>query len=206
MFYVMDIDKLVLFDDNLARLETTRGFMPQLTAKTLETDIVTEEELRQYPNKVIPVVKEEEIEITDYDLETGVIIGTHTETRIYYVLELNPDFEIEEAKKEKERIGNLECTKRVFILMLEELGISYFNTIKPLIESNQQAQLEWELCVQLQRKNPLLDVVGGQLGVTSEQLDDLFKFANGEITLEDFKGSTSVEASENDTEVEADGE
>lgn len=156
--------------------------------------------------KYIVVEKQEEIEITDYDPETGEPIGTHTETIIVYELALNPNYEEEQKQKEAERVGNLECTKRVFILMLEELGISYFDTIKPLIASNQQAQLEWELCVQLQRKNPLLDVVGGQLGVTPEQLDNLFKFANGEITLEDFKGSTSVEVSESDTGVEADGE
>jgi hypothetical protein len=30
--------------------------------------------------------------------------------------------------------------------------------------------------------------MAGQLGITPEQLDGLFKYANGEITLEDFKG------------------
>ena len=89
---------------------------------------------------------------------------------------------------EKERIGNLRCTKRVFVLMLERLGFDYFEQIEPAINSDRQAKLEWELCIELQRKNPLLDKLASRFGVTSEQLDNLFKFANGEITQEEFLG------------------
>lgn len=98
------------------------------------------------------------------------------------------EYRQKKEQEERERIGNLECTKRVFVLMLEELGLDYFTQIKPLISSNRQAELEWELCVQLQRKNPLLDQLAQQFGVSSHQLDNLFKFANGEITIEQFRG------------------
>ena len=94
--------------------------------------------------------------------------------------------EEEKEEQEKERIGNLQCTKRVFVLMLEQLGLDYFKQLEPAIEANRQAKLEWELCVELQRKNPLLDQLALQFGITSKQLDDLFKFANGEITQEEF--------------------
>lgn len=93
----------------------------------------------------------------------------------------------EQEQKERERINKLTCTKRVFALMLQELGIDYLTMLKPLIESNAQAQLEWDLCVELERGNPLLDIMAGQLGVTPEQLDGLFLYHNGEITLEQFK-------------------
>lgn len=93
----------------------------------------------------------------------------------------------EQAQKERERVNKLTCTKRVFALMLQELGITY-SQLKELIASNEQAQLEWDLCVELVRENPLLDVMASQLGITSEQLDSLFKYANGEIALEEFKG------------------
>lgn len=89
-------------------------------------------------------------------------------------------------RKEKERIGKLTCTKRVFALMLQELGVSY-SQLKSLIETNEQAQLEWELASTLLRSNPLIDLMASQLKITSEQLDKLFQYANGEITLEDFK-------------------
>jgi hypothetical protein len=99
---------------------------------------------------------------------------------------LNPNYEAEQELKEKERIANLTCTKRVFALMLQELGITY-TTLQALISTNEQAQLEWDLCVELERKNPLLDIMALQLGVTSEQLDGLFRYANGELTIEEFR-------------------
>lgn len=52
--------------------------------------------------------------------------------------------------------------------------------LKQLITSSEQAQLEWELCERLYRFNPLLDVMASQIGITSEQLDMIFKKANGE--------------------------
>lgn len=100
---------------------------------------------------------------------------------------LNPDYETEQAEKEAERVGHLKCTKRVFILMLEQLGYDYYEQILPLIEANRQAKLEWDLCVELERNNPLIDILAAQVGVTSEQIDNLFKYANGEITLEQFR-------------------
>lgn len=101
----------------------------------------------------------------------------------------NPDWEEIQRQREAQRVANLTCTKRVFVLMLEQLGFDYFEQIEPLIEANRQAKLEWALCVELQRKNPLLDVVAAEIGVTSEQLDNLFKAANGEITQEEFLGN-----------------
>lgn len=101
---------------------------------------------------------------------------------------VNPNYEEEQAEKERERISHLKCTKRVFILMLEQLGLDYFEQIEPKINANRQAKLEWELCVELERSNPLLDSIGGQLGITPKQLDDLFKYANGEITEQEFIG------------------
>ena len=95
--------------------------------------------------------------------------------------------EAEQELKERERVNKLTCTKRVFALMLQELGITY-SQLKELIASNEQAQLEWDLCVELERGNPLLDVMASQLGITSEQLDGLFKYANGEISIDEFRG------------------
>ena len=109
-----------------------------------------------------------------------------------YVLK-DETWEEKQAQKEHERIAMLSCTKRDFVLMLQEMGVDYFTTLKPLIESNPQAQLEWELCERLYRFNPMLDLMASQMGVTSEQLDGLFKYANGEITLEEFKALKPIE-------------
>lgn len=103
-------------------------------------------------------------------------------------LQENPDYEHEEEEKEKERISHLTCTKRVLVLILEQLGLDYFQQIEPLINSNRQAKLEWELCVELERSNPLLNVVGQELGISPEQIDQIFKYANGEVDTLTIKG------------------
>lgn len=103
----------------------------------------------------------------------------------YYVDENNTwkkrtDKEFEEYKKaqEKEYINSLSMTKRVFALMLQEYGISY-SQLKEVIASNEQAQLEWDLCESLQRSNPLLDVMAAKVGILPEQLDEMFIRARG---------------------------
>ena len=102
---------------------------------------------------------------------------------------LNPEYQDVLNKREKERISKLKCTKRVFVLMLEKMGLDYFEQIEPLINNNRQARLEWELCVELERSNDLLDILATELGVTSRQLDLLFQYANGEdVKLEVVNG------------------
>jgi hypothetical protein len=96
----------------------------------------------------------------------------------------NPDYEQEKEEKEKEEIKNLKCTKRVFALALKQLGITY-QQLKELIATNDDAQLEWDLCVELSRDNPLLDQMCGQLCITPQQIDDIFKYANGLINQEE---------------------
>lgn len=126
--------------------------------KCLETNIITQQELDTHPNKII--------------VKNGILV-------------LNPNYEKELEKKEKERIYNLRCTKRVLALILKELGVSYAN-LQALIATNEDAQLEWDLCVELERSNPLLDILGAQLGLAPTTIDKIFKYANGEISKEDF--------------------
>lgn len=95
------------------------------------------------------------------------------------------DKEEYKEKKEKELqeiISHLKCTKRVLALMLQQLGISY-SQLKALIATSEQAQLEWDLCVELERCNPLLDIFGEQLGISPEQIDQMFKYANGWVDI-----------------------
>jgi len=121
----------------------------------LETDIVTKEELDN--DRLLVIV------------DDGELIP-------------NPNYEEEKQEQEAERVSHLKCTKRVLALMLQQLGISY-QSLKDLIATNEQAQLEWDLCVELERSNPLLDIMGSQLGLSSEQIDLMFKYANGEVEV-----------------------
>ena len=83
------------------------------------------------------------------------------------------------SQKERERIGNLKCTKRVFALGLQQLGITYAQ-LKELIATSDQAQLEWDLCIELERKNPLIDTMAAQFGLAPAMIDYIFQKANGE--------------------------
>lgn len=139
-----------------------------------------------YQNGKIKFYTEQPLQAEFYNLDKV------EETDLEYILDgeeyvlKDEAWEEKQALIEQERIGNLKCTKRVFALMLQELGISY-TQLKELIATNEQAQLEWDLCVELERKNPLLDIMALQLNITPAQLDGLFRYANNEITIEEFK-------------------
>ena len=75
-------------------------------------------------------------------------------------------------------------TKRVLWLQLKELGITY-KQLKDLIATNEDAQAEWDLCETLKRDNPLLDIMGAKLNITPEQIDNMFKIANGELPVKE---------------------
>ena len=174
MFYIQQDEKIVLFDENLERLQNTIAIMPQYQGLEI---LETEREIIELNNEFV----------------------------------FKDEVEAELAEKERERVKGLKCTKRVFALMLQEMGVDYLTQLKPLIESNPQAQLEWELCVELERGNPLLDVMAGQLGITPDQLDGLFKYANGEITLDEFKAlyvitNEDLPTDENNASVQKDTE
>lgn len=138
-----------------------------------------------YQNGKIKFYTEEKLDERFYNLEK--IVETDAEYVLdgeEYVLK-DSVWEEKQAQEEQARVNKLTCTKRVFALMLGELGISY-TQLKELIASNEQAQLEWDLCVELERGNALLDIMARQLNIMPQQLDDLFKCANGELTREEF--------------------
>ena len=92
----------------------------------------------------------------------------------------NENYEREKEQERRDYINSLQCTKRVLALALKEFGITY-TQLKEIIATSEDAQLEWDLCVELQRSNPLLDTFGEMLGITPEQIDLIFLFANGDI-------------------------
>lgn len=154
-----------------------------------------------YQNGQIKFYTEQPLDIVLYKLDKV------EETQDEYVLDgdcyvlKDKSWEEKQALIEKERIARLSCTKRDFALMLQEMGVDYFTQLKPLIDSNAQAQLEWELCERLYRFNPMIDLMAGQLGVTPEMLDGLFQYANGEITIDEFRALLVEEEDESTTTI-----
>ena len=138
----------------------------------LETEIITKAELNQSQNKVIVVDEETEIDVPDYD-ENGEQTGTHKETAVRKVLALNPDFEQEQAQKEKERIAKLKLTKREVFLALYNAQEITPDAVRAQI-TDIPALIEFDYATEYYRGNPLIDTIGGMLGYTSEDLDYLF--------------------------------
>lgn len=161
------------------------------------TDIDGNEVTEEIQVKTTPIMTTGTIVTIDENGNEVEIIGqvqqTHEETKTkqveeltiadfgYYVCmsdnitdgTLNENYEEEKLTAEQEKIGNLTITKRDFMLAIQEKGITY-EQVKNLVGLNPQAQMEWDLCVVLQRKNPLLDAVAMQVGITPEQLDEIF--------------------------------
>lgn len=161
------------------------------------TDIDGNEVTEEIQVKTTPIMTTGTIVTIDEngnEVETiGQVQQTHEETKTkqveeltiadfgYYVCmsdnitdgTLNENYEEEKLTAEQEKIGNLTITKRDFMLAIQEKGITY-EQVKNLVGLNPQAQMEWDLCVVLQRKNPLLDAVAMQVGITPEQLDEIF--------------------------------
>ena len=82
--------------------------------------------------------------------------------------------EEELAQAEKERIAKLSLTKReVFLGLYQAKGVTP-EQIKAQI-TDPMALIEFEYANDYYRFNPLIDVVGNSLGITSEQLDKFFE-------------------------------
>lgn len=82
--------------------------------------------------------------------------------------------EEEIAEKEKERIAKLKRTKReVFLGLYQAKGITP-EQIKGLIKKPTDL-IEFEYANDYFRGNPLIDAIGGILGLTPKQLDKFFE-------------------------------
>ena len=155
MFIAKNNDLIILAKETKEELEQALKFMVYTSIE--ETDINYELYNGEYLTKK---------EIAQYEIRE-----TQTELQAWgYTQE-----EIEQLEREK--INNLTCTKRVFALALQKLGITY-TQLKEIISTNEQAQLEWDLCEKLERSNPLIDIMGEKYGLKTEDIDAIFIKAN----------------------------
>lgn len=89
-------------------------------------------------------------------------------------LVLNPDFEAEQAEKERERLNMLSLTKReVFLALYKAKGITP-EQLRAMI-TDPEALIEVDYAERFYRGNPLIDSIGALLGFTPEMLDRFFE-------------------------------
>ena len=103
--------------------------------------------------------------------------------------------EEEKQAQERERIAKLSMTKREMFLGLYQAKQITPDMLKTQI-TDPQALIEFEYANDYYRGNPLIDVIGGQLGFTSEQLDKFFE-------TKDYKYLTTCTLTVNATPIEA---
>lgn len=98
-------------------------------------------------------------------------------------LVLNPNFEAEQAQKERERIAHLSLTRGdVFRGLLQARGVTRL-MLRGMIETNEQltevqkemALIDFDEALNFYRGNALIDTVGLALGIEAEQLDKFFE-------------------------------
>lgn len=86
----------------------------------------------------------------------------------------NPNYEEEQAQKERERIAKLSLTKReVFLALYKDKGITPEQLKAQILDA--EALIEFEYATDYYRGNPLIDQIGIMLGYTSKDLDYLFE-------------------------------
>lgn len=111
---------------------------------------------------------------------------------------LNPDYEAEQAQKERERLNMLSLTKReVFLALYKDKGITP-DALKSQI-TDPAALIEFEYANDYYRGNPLIALIGEQLGYTSDELDYLFE--HGEFEVKVIEEETNNEPNENAEEI-----
>ena len=106
----------------------------------------------------------------------GLEIKEVEEGYVIYDFELMSveEMEAKQAQKERERLNMLSMTKReMFLGLYQAKGITP-DMLKAQI-TDPQAFIELEYANDYYRGNPLIDVIGSQLGFTTEQLDKFFE-------------------------------
>lgn len=86
----------------------------------------------------------------------------------------NPKYGEQKELEEKKRVAMLKMTPRDFLLAITQMGVD-FAKIKELMAANPQVEIELNYCNYVYRGNALLDQLCGQFGITTAQLDELFK-------------------------------
>ena len=148
----------------------------EVTREVQETETIVEiVKQPKYDEEGNPVLDEDGEQILE-DVEVEKEIPkyrTESVTHTGYNLQAWGYTEEEKQEQRKEQIAKLSMTKREMFLGLYQAKQITPDMLKAQI-TDPQALIEFEYANDYYRGNPLIDVIGSQLGFTSEQLDRFF--------------------------------
>ena len=175
------VDFVINYNHNQnLQIEETDLFLFALEPNEIMGDKEIEVDVFDYDEEEQPIMIEVEEVVTDEDGNEQTVIkqvqSTHKETITIPYPVLNPNYEQEQAQKERERIAKLSLTKREVFLALHHAKQITPEMIKAQIGSNVEALIEFEYAEKYYRFNPLIDTIGGMLGYSSADLDYLFEY------------------------------
>ena len=103
-------------------------------------------------------------QFTEYTDAEGVVVTVEDQIAAY------------EAQKAAERRATMACTPRQARLALASQGL-YETVQTTVVAISDEARIEWEYATMVERTSPLIDAMKGTLGMTDEDLDNLFALA-----------------------------
>ena len=100
----------------------------------------------------------------EYTTDEGVVVTEAEQIAAY------------EAQRAAERRATMACTPRQARLALASQGL-YEAVQTTVVAISDQARIEWEYATTVERTSPLIDAMKDALGMTDEDLDNLFELA-----------------------------
>lgn len=124
----------------------------------------------------------EEVQNIEVSEELYNDFSTDTDKYIWNGSEIikNPNYEEDKKQKRHDYAMGLSMTPLDFLKAIEPYGITY-EMIKQLMDSDPLIERELRFCQNVYRKHPMIIQFAEQYGITSDQLDELFIAANGDI-------------------------
>ena len=152
--------------------------------------------------------REEQIEIeparTEDRLVKEAVYETQTITVKRYIPVINPNYEAEQAQKERERLNMLNLTKAdVLLALYQDKGITP-EDIKTMLKDNTPALIKFDYASSYYRGDEVVNALGLTLGYTTEEMDYLFENKSFPPKIEEPADTNSDSDSDTDTDLKND--
>lgn len=146
------------------------------------------------------------IEMTSEEEEIFNKYGAEAFTIIDDECVINPDYEQEQAEKERQRLNLLNLTKAdVLLALYQDKGIKP-EDIKTMLKDNVPALIKFDYASSYYRGDEVVNALGLALGYTTEEMDYLFENKTFPPKIEEPADTDSDSDNDSDTDTDTDVE